>query len=413
MIEFEKCELGNGLRVIAQRDTRTPVVAFNLLYNVGARDEDPAFTGFAHLFEHLMFEGSAHIPSYDEHVQMIGGENNAFTNNDITNYYLSLPAANIETAYWLESDRMLELAFSEHSLEIQKSVVIEEFRQRYLNQPYADAWLHLRPLAYQVHPYQWCTIGKDISHIQNATLDDVKNFFYTRYAPNNAILSVSGNVEPARVFELAEHWFGSIPRRAIPPRELPVEPLQTAERRLELERDVPYDAIYLAFHIGGRNSREFYACDMITDLLASGKSARLYQNLVKDKPLFSEVNAFVTGDLDPGLLVITGKLMEGIDLKDGENALLEELQSLQNMDLEEKEIRKVKNKFESNTVYAETLVLNRAMNLAFHELMGDAGTINLETSKYISITTSELQEITRKVFRNDNCSVLTYKSTNK
>ncbi len=410
MIKFEKFTLKNGLKVIVHNDPSTTIVAFNILYNVGARDENAQKTGFAHLFEHLMFEGSINIPSYDNPLQIAGGENNAFTTNDITNYYITLPKENIETAFWLESDRMLGLDFSEEKLEIQKNVVIEEFKQRYLNQPYGDASLLLKPLAYKVHPYQWPTIGKDISHIENATLDNVTDFFNHHYAPNNAILCIAGNITVDEIKPLAEKWFGPIEKRDIPTRDLPKEPEQTESRIKTVQRNVPFDAIYKAFHMSSKLETEYYTCDLISDLLANGKSSRLYQNLVKKKQLFSDINAYITGDIDEGLLIVTGKLMQGVKMEDADQAIIAELNEIILGHIEEAEIEKVKNKFESVTQFGQTSVLNKAMDLAYQELLGDANRINLEVEKYRNVSLEDIKKTAAKLFHTNNSSTLYYLS---
>ena len=318
MISFNEFTLDNGLRVIVHEDHSVQLAVMNILYDVGSRDENPDKTGFAHLFEHLMFGGSINIPSYDEPLQLVGGENNAFTNTDITNYYLTLPASNLETGFWLESDRLLSLSFDPKVLEVQRKVVIEEFKQRYLNQPYGDVWLKLRPLAYQQHPYQWATIGKEISHIENATMDDVKDFFFTHYIPNNAILVVAGNVKLEQVKQLAEKWFGPIPAGKKKERKLSVEPKQIQKRELNVEAKVPANALYKTFHMPGRFSNDYYAIDLLSDVLSRGHSSRLYQALVKEKELFTSVSAFVMGTIDPGLVVVNGRLKEGVELKKAE-----------------------------------------------------------------------------------------------
>lgn len=410
MIEFNKFTLNNGLRVIVHQDKTTPVVAFNLLYDVGARDENPEKTGFAHLFEHLMFEGSVNIPNYDLPLQRAGGENNAFTNNDITNYYITLPKENLETAFWLESDRMMELDFSQEKLDIQKKVVVEEFKQRYLNQPYGDWNLYLRPLAYKVHPYQWPTIGKEISHIEEATLQEVKDFFFTHYAPNNAVLVVAGNVEVDEIKQLANKWFGPIEKRNVPKRQLEQEPLQKQARFAQLERNVPLNAIYKAYHMPNRLSSDYYTVDLISDILSNGKSARLMQRLVKEQKVFNNIDAYISGDRDAGLFMINGKLNDGISFEEGEKAIETEVAKLINYQVSEYELIKVKNKIESTLVYSEVNILNKAMNLAYFELLGNAGWINQESVKYQKVTAERIQKVAAEMLNPGNCSTLHYKS---
>lgn len=410
MIEFDKFTLKNGLRVIVHRDETTPMAAVNILYNIGAKDENPERTGFAHLFEHLMFGGSVNIPNYDEPLQMVGGDNNAWTNNDITNYYLTVPKANLETAFWLESDRMLSLAFSEKSLEVQRSVVIEEFKQRYFNQPYGDVWLHLRPLAYKEHPYQWPTIGKSIDHIEKVTLEEVKDFFFHHYAPNNAIMVVAGNVDTQQVKELSEKWFGPIERREITKRNLPVEPIQTEFRSKRIDSNVPFDAIYMAFHMGKRMDEDFYSIDLVSDVLSNGQSSRIFQSLVKEKNLFSSIDAYITGEFEPGLFLITGKLVEGVSMETAEAAIWEELNKIATTKVDEYELQKVKNKVESTLVFSEISYLNKAMNLATHELLGEADDINKEVEKYQKVSVDDILNSSAKIFRKKNCSTLYYYS---
>ncbi|UKJ06544.1 M16 family metallopeptidase [Solitalea lacus] len=408
MIHFERFTLDNGLRVLVHEDPTTPMAVLNVLYDVGARDEDPDKTGFAHLFEHLMFGGSINIPSYDEPLQRVGGENNAFTTNDITNYYIQVPAVNIETAFWLESDRMLSLAFSEKSLEVQRNVVCEEFKQRYLNQPYGDVWLNLRPLAFKKHPYQWATIGKELSHIENATLDDVKAFFAKHYNPQNAILVVAGKVTLEEVKRLAQKWFGPIPGGEKYNRNLPQEPVQSNAQVQTITAKVPLNAIYKAFHIGSRKEKEFYATDLISDILSRGDSSRLYRSLVKEQQLFSEINAYVSGDMDPGLFIVEGKLVEGIVMEEAEKAILEELNRMKNEQIPVEELTKVKNKIESTMVFSELNLLDKAMNLAYFELMGNAANYNLEKEKYQQVTAFQIQEQANAIFTENNCSTLYY-----
>jgi zinc protease len=411
MINFEKFTLPNGLRVIVHRDTSTPIVAMNILYDVGARDEHPERTGFAHLFEHLMFGGSVNIPKYDEPLQKVGGENNAFTNNDITNYYLTLPKQNLETAFWLESDRMLSLAFSKKSLDVQRNVVSEEFKQSYLNQPYGDVYLLLKPMAYKVHPYQWNTIGKDISHIQNARMTDVKAFFKKFYCPNNAIMVVAGDVKKEEIKKLAEKWFGPIPKGPSNKRNLPAEPEQKKARQKTVKRKVPFDAIYKAYHCCARYDKEFYITDLLSDVLSSGKSSRMFQELLMKKRMFSEINAYISGDIDKGLLIVSGKLIKGVKMKEAENAILEELEKVK-QNIEIHELEKVKNKIESTHVFSEMNVLNKAMNLAFAELMGDAAQINSEIGCYRAVTAAQIKQLAKSIFKKSNCTTLYYYAEN-
>lgn len=413
MIAFEKFTLENGLKVLVHKDESTPITAVNILYNVGARDEHPDKTGFAHLFEHLMFGGSKNIPVFDEPLERVGGENNAFTNNDITNYYLTIPQQNLETAFWLESDRMNELAFSEKSLEVQRNVVVEEFKQRYLNQPYGDVWLMLRPLAYKKHPYQWSTIGKEISHIENAVMEDVKSFFYRFYRPNNAILVVAGNVEVEQIKELTKKWFGTIPAGEQLQRNIPAEPLQTEERMLTVERNVPYDAIYKTYHICKRTEKDYYTFDLISDILSNGKSSRFNNELVKKQKLFSEVNAFLSGDIDNGLFIISGKLNNGITIESAEQAIDNELDKLKNNFVDVDELQKVKNKAESLMVFSQMKTNDKAMNLAYFELLGDANMINTEIENYRNVTQESVKSLAIKTFVKTNCSKLYYFKKNK
>jgi zinc protease len=408
MIEFEKFTLDNGLKVIVHQDTSTPLVALNILYDVGARDEDPDKTGFAHLFEHLMFGGSVNIPKYDVPLENAGGENNAFTNNDITNYYLTIPKQNLELAFWLESDRMLDLAFSKKSLKAQQSVVIEEFKQSYLNQPYGDVWLLLKPLAYKIHPYQWSTIGKEISHIENATMEDVKTFYKKFYHPNNAIMIVAGNVNTEEIKALADRWFGPIAPGEKHVRKIPKEPRQTEERSLRVERKVPFDSIYMVYHMCARNDRSYYAADLMSDILSNGYSSRLYSKLVKEQRLFSEIHAYISGDIDEGLFVINGKLIENVKMETAQQAIRGELDKLKVSLAKEEEIQKVKNKIESTLQFSEINILDKAMNLAYSELLGDANHINEEINKYQAVTGEDILRSAQEVFRTDNCSTLYY-----
>ncbi|MFH2142795.1 MAG: pitrilysin family protein [Bacteroidota bacterium] len=408
MIKFEKFTLDNGLRVIVQHDKSTPIAVVNMLYNVGARDEHSDKTGFAHLFEHLMFGGSLNIPSFDGELQKTGGNNNAFTNNDITNYYITLPKENIETAFWLESDRMLSLAFSKKSLDVQRNVVIEEFKQRYLNQPYGDVWLLLRPLAYKKHPYQWATIGKEISHIENATLEDVKKFFYNHYAPNNSIMTIVGNVKTDEIKKLSKKWFGDIEKREIKKRKLPAEPVQKEERKLSVIRDVPFNSIYKAYHMCARNDPDYYSADLISDILSNGKSSRLYSRLVKDQKIFSEIDAYIMGSIDDGLLIIEGTLSDKIKMEDADLAIINEIEILCAENISDNELNKIKNKIESTFMLSQMSPLNIAMRLSYHELIGKAEEINDEITKYSDVTADNIKKTANKIFRAENCCTLFY-----
>lgn len=410
MIQINRYTLANGLRIVHNEDDSTQMVALNLLYDVGARDEDPSHTGFAHLFEHLMFGGSLHIPDYDTPVQNAGGENNAWTNNDITNYYITLPYQNVETGFWLESDRMLSLDFSPKSLEIQRQVVIEEFKQRNLNQPYGDASHLLRELAYEAHPYRWPTIGKEIAHIAQATLEEVKDFFFRFYAPNNAILAVTGHISFEETIRLAEKWFGPIPARNISPRQLPAEKPQTAVRRKTVERKVPVDAIYMAFHMSNRMHPDYYVYDMITDILSNGRSSRFIQSLVQEQKLFTSIDAYISGSLDEGLLHVTGKPVEGVSLEQAEKAIWKELEKMKTVPVSEQELEKVKNRYESEQIFNNINYLNVATNLAFFELTGKAEDINEEVGKYRAVTAEQIQATSARCFVPENCSILYYKA---
>ena len=412
MIQFERFTLANGLRVLVHRDTSTPMVVVNVMYDVGARDEDPHKTGFAHLFEHLMFGGSLHIENYDEPLQMAGGENNAYTTNDLTNYYIQLPAENIETAFWLESDRMLSLAFSEKSLDVQRKVVCEEFKEHYINKPYGDAWHKMRELAYEVHPYRWMTIGKELSHVEKAKLEDVKDFFFKFYRPVNAILVVAGNVTLEQAKQLSEKWFGDIPAGEKYVRHLPEEPTQQKAKKQEIKADVPLDALYKAWHISSRLDRKYYIMDLITDILSGGGSSRLYHSLVKERRLFSNIECYHFGSIDNGLLAIEGKLVKGIKMLDAEKAIDEELEKMKKEAVTEGELQKVKNKTESTIAFEDMSVMNRANSLAFYELLGDAELMNTELEKYGAVTTADILDESKNIFRDENSSTLYYYSNN-
>ncbi len=413
MIAFEKFELENGLTVIVHEDHSAPMAVLNLLYKVGARNENPDKTGFAHLFEHLMFGGSKNVPSFDEPLQKVGGDNNAFTSNDITNYYITVPSVNLETAFWLESDRMLSLSFDPKVLEVQRSVVIEEFKQRYLNQPYGDVWLKLRPLAYKDHPYQWPTIGKEISHIEEATMEDVKGFFHQYYRPNNAILVLAGDVTVNQVRELANKWFGPIPRGEEMNQEIPQEQTQNGYRVESVTSNVPLDAFYMSFHMAGRADEKYYSHDLLSDILGRGKSSLLYQKLVEEKQIFNSISAFVNGSIDPGLLNIQGKLNQDHTLDEAEKAVWELLEEFKSNGIHSDDLEKVKNKAESSQVFSDMELLNRAMNLAYAEMLGDAQLANEEIDKIRSVTVEQIEKEAASILTKENASLLKYQAEKK
>ncbi len=408
MIRFERHTLDNGLRVIAHRDEGTPMVTTNMLYDVGARDEDPEATGLAHLFEHLMFEGTREVPLFDVPVMMAGGENNAFTNNDFTNYYITLPVNNLETALWLEADRMTGLDLSGERIMTQKSVVTEEYRQRYLNQPYGDLLLLLRPLAYEVHPYRWPAIGMDISHIEKADTISARKFYRKFYNPSNAVLSVAGNVTPEEVFRLAEKWFGDKPRAPRRRRRLPAEPLQSERREITVARRVPSPQLVMAWHTGGRNSRDFIVLDMLTDILAGCESARFPALLVREREIFSEADIYLSGESDPGLVIFSGKLRNGSDIRKAEKAVEDELFRLSSGPVTDAELEKARNRYESLRLISHLSASNKAFNLAHHELLGDAEGYNREKERYLSVTAGEMTEKAARTFLPGNCSVIHY-----
>ncbi len=408
MIQFKEFRLENGLQVIVHEDPTVQIAVLNILYNVGSRDENPEKTGFAHLFEHLMFGGSKNIPSYDEPLQKVGGENNAFTSPDITNYYLTVPAANIETGFWLESDRMLSLSFDPNVLEVQRKVVIEEFKQRYLNQPYGDVWLKLRPLTYHTHPYQWATIGKEIRHIEEATMEDVKNFFFKYYVPSNAVLVVAGNVEVDQVKALSEKWFAPIASPKAPGRSLPQEARQERKHELEVHADVPASALYKVYHMPGRFDSDFFAVDLMSDVLARGQASRFYQQLVKEKEIFTAISGFTMGSIDPGMLVVSGRVRNGVQLKDAEDAVNEIVDEFVAKGPTEEEVEKVRNQAYSTLEFGEVEVMNRAMNLAFAKISGDANYVNDETRMIEAVSEDDIRRVAKETLREENSSVLYY-----
>ena len=410
MIQFEKFTLSNGLKVIFHKDPTTPLAVINTLFDVGARDESPDKTGFAHLFEHLMFGGSINIEDFDAPLQNAGGESNAFTSNDITNYYNIIPAQNIETALWLESDRLLSLAFTEKSLETQRSVVIEEFKQRYLNQPYGDVWLELRPLAYTTHPYQWATIGKEIKHIEDASMEDVKSFFYKHYTPSNAIVCIAGNFELDYVKQIMEKWYGDIPSGIKPARILPLEPKQEIFREKTIESKVPSNAFYYAFKMAEKKSFEYYVTDLLSDALGRDKSSKLYISLQKELKLVTEIHCYITGSLDNGLLIIEGKIAPGETFEKIDSKIWKVLEELKNKLLSDSDLERIKNKISTSKEFQEQGLLNRAMNLCLYELLGDANGVNEEASLYESITAAHIHTIANEILITENCSLLKIKA---
>ena len=408
MIAFERIVLENGLTVIIHEDFSTPMVAVNVVYNVGSKHEDPNHTGFAHLFEHLMFGGSKHIPDFDTPIQDAGGENNAFTNTDLTNFYEVLPAQNVETALWLESDRMLQLRFSKKSLNTQKKVVIEEFKETCLNEPYGDMWHHLSALCYTRHPYQWPTIGKHLDHIADATIDQVAVFFEQYYKPENAVVVLAGNITISKGFELVQKWFGDIPKGNFKKNAIEVEPVQSTPRQKVLTQNVPHEAIYQGYHMGTRLSDSYYACDLLSDVLANGRSSRFYQKLYKEQQLFSTIDAFISGTTDPGLFIIEGKTMPSISIDQAKDAIRTELNILQNDKIPDRELTKLKNAVESSLTFSEVSALNKAISLAYFEVLGDANLINEEAKRYQEITADDLRDTAQNVFKPENCSEVIY-----
>lgn len=417
MINYTQHTLSNGLTLIVNEDHNTPLCTVNLLYNVGARDEDPNHTGFAHLFEHLMFGGTKEVPDYDLVVDGISGENNAFTNNDYTNYYLTFPAEHLETAFYLEADRMRLLDFSQKSLDVQRQVVTEEYHQRYENQPYGDLWMLLRPLCYKRHPYRWNTIGATIEHVQQATIQEVEDFFFRYYRPDNCVLAVAGNVKDAEVLELAEKYFGSIVRSdgvrehtetMAFSRHYDQEEPQTEARRMQVHRPVPSDSLVMAFPMCARNHPDYYAFDIISDILSNGSSSRMYKRLVKEQQIFVEVSAYISGETDCGLFIVNGKLHDGVTIAQAEEAVWKELRKLQEELVSAHELTKVVNKFESTYLFSQYKAADRALGLCYFYWLGKLDWINTEPERYKQVSAEHLQQVARMTFRPENCSVLEY-----
>ncbi len=408
MIKYDRFELENGLRVIVHEDVSSPLVALNILYEVGSKDEHPDKTGFAHLFEHLMFGGSENVPDFDDPIQMAGGENNAFTNSDITNYYDVVPAENIETIFWLESDRMNKLNFSQESLDVQKKVVVEEFKETCLNRPYGEVWHHLSKLAYTHHSYQWPTIGKVPAHVEKANLEDVKSFFYNFYRPNNAILVLSGNISLAKAKSLTQKWFGDIERGQVIRQPIKTEQEQRAFRKSEVSGNIPVNAFYMGFHMCGRNHKDYVACDLLSDIFSNGRSSRFYQRLCKQRQIFSSIDAYITGTVDPGLIIVEGKPMPDYTLEQGLEEVWKELEEVKQNGITDEELQKLKNKNESSIAFADVNILNKAMNLAYYEHIGHLDLINKQVEIYNAITKEDIQEMAQKYLVKTNCNELRY-----
>ena len=405
---LNKHTLDNGLRIVHTQDTSTQMVTLNVLYQVGSRNESEEHTGFAHLFEHLMFGGSVNIPDYDTPLQLACGDNNAFTTNDYTNYYLTVPAANVETGFWLESDRMTSLAFTPESLEVQRKVVMEEFKQHYITPPYGDISHLISAMAYKVHPYRWPTIGLKLSHIADVTMEEVKDFFFRFYAPNNAILSVVGNITMEETVRLAEKWFGAIPRRDIDTTPIPQEPEQTEQRRLVVERDVPANVLYFSFPIVEVTHPDFHCCDMISDILSIGNSCRLNHHLVEEQHLFTSIEAYIAPRLDPGQLFICGMPAEGVSMETAEASIWHEIDDLLQHGITPEELEKVKNKFETNFMKERANRQKLAAQLAFYEMLGNAEWAEQEVEAYRSVTQDNLMTVCQRVLRREKASVLWY-----
>lgn len=410
MIEYSKYRFPNGLRLIVHEDDTTPMVAVNVLYDVGSKNEDADRTGFAHLFEHLMFGGTDNVPDFDAPIQNAGGENNAFTNSDITNFYITLPSENVEIALWLESDRMEHLSINEESLKLEQKVVSEEFKETCLNRPYGDVWHNLASLAYTQHPYSWPTIGKEISHVEDATVDDVQKFFDKYYQPPNAIVVIAGKISEKKAVALATKWFGGIGQKEHSKSALPVEPKQTEFRSKHVQASVPADSIYLAFHMSGRDEDDYYACDLLSDVLGNGTSSRLYQNLYKKKKLFTEIDSYITGTKDPGLFIIEGKPQAGVTKEEALNALWTEIEEVKKQVISKRELGKLKNKIENSQAFSEVNILNRAMSLAYYTWLGDTSLINMQGEKYQQITAEDILRVARNILTRENCNELYYEA---
>lgn len=408
MIAYKRYKLDNGLTVVLHQDRSTPLVTVNVLYKVGSKNEHPEQTGFAHLFEHLMFGGSENVADYDTPIQNAGGDNNAFTNSDLTNFYNVLPAENLGVALWLESDRMLKLDFNQNSLDVQKKVVVEEFKETSINQPYGDLWHQLSDLAYKEHPYRWPTIGLVPQHIEEAQLSDVKTFFYNFYKPNNAVLVLSGNFEIEETKAEIEKWFGGIASGKIMKAPIPQEGQQQGFRNKILTRPVPSNALYMAFHMCSREHEDFIAYDMLSDVLSGGRSSRLYINLLKGSGLFSNIDAYISGTFDPGLFIVEAKLLDGADVEKAKLLIWAELQKLKEELVQEEELQKVKNSMLSSVAFSEVSITHKAINLAYYEMLGDVDRINKQEEEIDKVRVEDLRRVANKILHEENCSEVIY-----
>ena len=413
-LQFKRHILANGLRLIVHEDHSTPLASCNVVYNVGSRDENPEMTGMAHLFEHFMFTGSKHIPDYDAQLQSVGAFNNAYTTQDITHYYITLPAVNIEHALWLESDRMLELAFQQEKLDIQKHVVIEEFKENFLNRPYGDMWMLYNQFFFQKHTYQWLPIGKEISHIEKVSMDDMKAFFYRFYRPNNAVLTIAGDVKFEEIVPLVEKWFGPIPAGtdSVWDRKYPQENLQTEKRLFEVQRNVPADMLFKGWPTCGRLTPDFYAYDMLSDLFGSGQSSYLYKKFVMEDALFTDISAYITGTLDPGIFIIGGRPAEGVSIEEANKRLSDYLYQLPQNCINAHDLQKVKNRVESIILQNDIKIEDRSSSLAVAECFSCAEDFNDETNRYFAVSEEQINTLCNNMFRQEQETTMYYKCAN-
>ena len=412
MIRSSSATLDNGLRIVHHADSYTPMVAVDLLYGVGARDEDPGHTGIAHLLEHMMFGGSANVPDFDRHTERACGWNNAWTSNDYTNFYSVVPAENIETIFWLESDRMLQPSFTSETFDVQRQVVIEEFKQTCLNRPYATLGHSLRALLYQVHPYRWPTIGLTPDHIASLTLDRVRTFFHANYTPDRAVLSVAGNIAFERVVELADKWFGNIPRGNVPRRILPAEPLPDAPRRLTVKgANEPQTSITIAYPMMAHGCEGYEAADIITDILAAGRASRFHQTLIAQGNVFTEADASILGSDQPGYIMVNGLIAPGIDNPEeqAEQTLLQQLSRLTDDGITPHELQRAVNRFESRFRYSKAGILAKAQALAKAAMQGYD--INSVTARYRALNVDHVNATARALLRPDRSATLLYRPT--